>query len=81
MENDPREKVQALAKKLNFYSQGTRNQVMYFSSPTYKIDGVTAGNSVNDCRRAHVTYKDAISRVGNEAGFCDNGESKLTFDL
>ena len=40
---------------------------MYFSSPTYQIDGVTAGTSSIDCRRSHLTYMDDISRLGDES--------------
>ena len=40
---------------------------MYFSSPTYQIDGVTAGTNSIDCRRSHLTYMDDISRLGDES--------------
>ena len=40
---------------------------MYFSSPTYQIDGVTAGTSSIDCRRSHLKYMGQISRLGDES--------------
>ena len=42
-------------------------RAMYFSSPTYQIDGVTAGKSSIDCRRSHLTYMGQISRLGDES--------------
>ena len=40
---------------------------MYFSSPTYQIDGVTAGTSSIDCRRSHITNMGQISQLGDES--------------
>ena len=40
---------------------------MYFSSPTYQIDGVNAGTSSIDCRRSHIQVMDDISQLGDES--------------
>ena len=35
---------------------------MYFSSPTYRIDGVSAGTNNIDCRRVHLESMGPISK-------------------
>ena len=40
---------------------------MYFASPTYQIDGVTAGTSSIDCRRSHLEHMGPISQLGDES--------------
>ena len=47
---------------------------MYFASPTYQIDGVTAGTSSIDCRRSHIEHMDFISQLGDESNTqCSTG--------
>ena len=49
--------------------RGPKNpiQTMYFSSPTYRIDGVKAGTGAIDCRRSHLEHMTAISQLGDES--------------
>lgn len=65
---------------LSRYPGDSNNRISQkFSSPTYTVDGVRAGSSTQDCRKAHNDYKDAISQAGNEAGSCDGG--KLNYSV
>ena len=42
-------------------------RTLYFSSPTYEIDGVTAGNATCNCRKAHLDHMAALSQLGDES--------------
>ena len=50
------------------YARGSNpTYTMHFASPTYRIDGVKAGNATCNCRKAHLDYMVAISRLGDES--------------
>ena len=53
------------------FSAGFNTPVNYFSSPTYEIDGVRAGNEdFADCRRVHLENMQAMSQLGDESYVC-----------
>ena len=63
--------MRGFASRYYNLTAGYNTPVNYFSSPTYDIDGVRAGNEeFADCRRVHLENMQAMSRLGDESYSC-----------